>query len=393
MIDTNITELSVDQLDQLFEGNPEPIPTADSLVVGKEMESSPTDFSEQGTTVEGGGLEEAPDDLFDVKEDEEETTEDSDTDKEKKVKEPKAPKVEDANHEVINEALSKTVEYLIKEGLWVDFEGREELEVTSETWADLSSKQAQHAAYEMFNELVDESGYYGKAIINHIKQGGEAAEIIDLFKEQKSIENMNTSSEEGKQSKIEAYYSDVLNWKPERVRKHVNRLLENDEIDEEFENVEESFKTHYESKLQETQAKQREAEQAKLDSQKKFVDSIKSSLDANTDLTSREKQHIASSMLDFKHKLSNGQKVNDFYLKFAEVQADPNEYVELVQFVTNKKQYLERITKKSETKANKKAFEFIKGNTALAKPKSQNISINDASNKKQGTDFSFFTKK
>lgn len=388
-LETNIMEISLDQLDQIFQENPEAIPTADSLAVGTEEESTPTPPVDTSTGIDS--IEDAPEDIFDEKETEEEDKEEGQ--EQEDTKEPEDDEDEDASDpNTIKDVLTNTVDYLIKEGIWVDFEGREGLEVTPEVWADLSAKQAQHNASAMFNELVDETGDYGKAILSYVKNGGDPNQIIDLFKEQKSIEAIDTSSEEGKQAKIESYYTDVLNWKPDRVKRHVNRLVENNEIDEEFEIVEEAYGKHYQDKLNEIQEEQRQEEQRRIDKQKEFVNSIKSALDENANLTNKEKQIIASSILDFKHKLNNGQKVNDFYLRFAEVQSDPKEYVELVQFIMNKEDYLTRIRKQEETKANKKAFNFIKGNASVSKPSSQNVSINKSS-KRTGTDFSFLINK
>lgn len=112
-------------------------------------------------------------------------------------------------------------------------------------------------------------------------------------------------------------------------------------------------------------------------------------------MTPSDKKLIASSILDFRHKLSNGQKVNDFYLKFAEIQNDPKEYIELVQFVMDKNKYKEQIQKKEKSKASKEVFTFIKGNAAISKAKSNSIEVNEngsRNNQRRGTDFSFVVK-
>lgn len=367
-VETSITEISLDQLDDIFKENSEALPTADSLSLGKQEEPIVDDNApvEDNKYVSNEtGLEEIDVDTIDIN-----TT--------------------TTNTEGNSEVLKNTLDYLINEGIWVDFEGRDTLDINSETWAEIANNQAQNAAYEMFNELLDETGEYGKAIISYIKEGGNPNEIIDIFKEQKSIESIDTSTESGKQVKIEQYYKDVLGWKEERINKHINRLIENDEVDEEFETIDEAYQKYYKDKISETQQKQNELKQKQIDIQKQFVNSIKNVLDENSTLTNKDKQIIASSILDFKHTLDNGQKVNDFYLKFADVQKDPKEYVELVQFIMDKKGYLERIKQKETTVANKKVFNFIKGNRAIDSVKSTDSSENK---KSKGTDFSFFVKK
>lgn len=394
-MDTNIVEISLEQLDQLFQENPETIPTADSLSVGKEESSENPQPPVQQNIPGHQGILEAPEDLFEEAEVEgSETTSTVETTENTNSATEQQASTESSNTDSVNEILTNTVDFLVKEGFWADFDGIEELgEVTPEIWAELSAKQAQIAATAMFDELLDETGDYGKAIITHIKRGGDPNEIIDIFKEQKNISSIDTSTEEGKSLKIESYYKDILGWKQDRIKRHINRLIENDEVDEEFETIDEAYQKHYSDKLQEAQERQQVAERDRIDKQKAFVNSIKGVLDESGNLTNKEKQIIASSILDFKHKLPNGQKVNDFYLKFAEVQTNPKEYVELVQFIMNKDAYLKRVQKQEETKANKKAFEFIKGNKAVSSSKGQNISITKPKPERTGTDFSFFTKK
>lgn len=382
-MDTQITELSLEQLDQLFDENPSPLPTADDLPAGVESEDTEPEPSLEPSINrnEGTGIEEAPEGLLD---DENLSDEDGEVD-EDSTETPENPE--------IKELLTNTVNYLVDKGLWVDFEGREDLEITQEVWAELSAKQAQFTASQMFNELLDQSGDYGKAIIEHVSRGGDPNEIIDIFKEQKSVQSIDTSTEEGKTLKIETYYKDVLGWKDSRVQKHLSRLIENDEVDEEFETVEESYNKYYNDKVQAAQEKTQEEERKRIEQQKAFVNSIKEVLDSDSSLSIPEKNIIASSILDLKHKLPNGQKVNDFYLKFAELQSNPKDYVELVQFIMDKEGYLGKIRKRESTKANKEAFNFIKGNRAVAKSTSQNVAIDTNSSKQKGTDFSFILKK
>lgn len=412
--ESQITQLSTEQLDKLFESTPDTTPTADNLTVGKTEDSSPTPagldnvpFVENIDEILGGEEgQEGKEPAEPTKKDDKKTTKkDSntkpteDTTETEEVEDDESSDNSDDNLDNsptanVNEVLKNTVDYLIKSGKWVDFEGREDLEITEEVYAELAKKQDEYRVSTMFNELLDSTGDYGKAIISHIKSGGNPDEIIDLFKEQKQVTQIDTSTEEGKQQLIEKYYSDVLGWKPEKVAKTVKRLISEDEIDSEFNDVKEMYDEHYENRLKEINEQNRQKEIENIRKQEVFVNNIKTALDENTDLTERDKQLIAGSILNFRHKLDNGQKVNDFYIKFAEKQADPKEYVDLVRFVMDKEGYLKSINRKSTTKANAEAFNFIKGNAAVNKKTTQEIKINGNPDKaRRGTDFSFALKK
>ena len=243
----------------------------------------------------------------------------------------------------------------------------------------------------MFNELIDNTGEYGKAIISYIKQGGDANEIIDIFKEQKSVDNLDVSTDSGKQAKIELYYKDVLKWSEERVGKHLKRIINNDELDEEFETIEDSYKEYYNKKLQDVQREQYSQKQKEIEVQRAFVNSIKDVLEGDDTLSNRERNIIASSILDFRNNVG-GRKVNDFYLKFAEIQANPKEYVDLVRYVMDKDTYINKLRQQVKTDVKAETYNFIKGNKSVSKPKAQNISIGDKNSNKKGTDFSFLIK-
>lgn len=405
--DAQVTQLSENDLDRLFEAAPTGTPTADTLAVGKQQ-------TEEKIVIDGAnGIDSIPtfdDSLLADEKDAEEVAEEKPEEKpekvdkkapvatEEEVEEEKSEEKEEEEEAVdagaVTTVLKNTVDYLVNQGLWVDFEGRENLEITEEVYAELAAKQAQHTAYEIVNELIDSTGAYGKAIISHIKNGGNPDEIIDLFKEQKSIESIDTSTEDGKQAKIEKYYSEVLGWKPQKVEKLVRRLIADGEIETEFADVEEQFNEYYNKKLEAIEEERKAVEFENKRKQEVFVNSIKEALDEDPSLNAREKQIIASSILDFRHNLGNGQKVNDFYVKFAEMQADPKKYIKLVRFVMDGDNYEKQIQVQEKSKAAKEIFSFIKGNQTINKTKNQTIEANEnpRKNKKQGTDFSLLVK-
>lgn len=394
--EADIVQLTPDKLDSFFEGTPQGTPNAENVhipganlidgVIGTNTDNIPFfDADAEDEPVEGAATEEKP-----LVEEEKPVI----IEEEKPAEEEEKPVVEAPSEALINETLKSTLDYLISSGQWADFDGREDLEMTQEVYADLAARQNQHAAYEIVNELVDSTGDYGKAIINHIKKGGNPDEIIDLFKEQKAIQQIDTSTEQGKQVLIEKYYKEVLNWKPEKVEKLVKRLITDDEIESEFTDVKESYDQHNQEKLAEIQQEVVQKEEKNKERQAKFVTDIKSALQEDTSLSDKDRKLISSSILDFRHKLDNGQVVNDFYIKFAEMQADPKKYIQMVKYILDPAGYDKKISVKEATKEAVKSFQFIKGNSTIGKVASNPVSKNTpASETKAGTNFSFALKK
>lgn len=296
---------------------------------------------------------------------------------------------EASSPEVI-EALTNTVDFLVKSGQWVDFEGREGLEITPEIYQEIVINQDKIRLNAQFDELVDSTGDYGKAIIAHVKNGGNPDDVIDIFKEQKALEAIKTDTEAGKQVLIEKYYKDIMGWKDEKVQKHIKRLITDDEVNSEFTDVKELYDNHYKQQLEsldkEAKAQQQLAQQRK----EEFKTSIKTALEKENTLTPKERKEVEDAILNFKHDVGGGQRVNDFYIRFAEMQKDPSQYIELVRFVMNPKNYKKTIAQVAESTEAVKAFKFIKGNAAVKKPGTvtpKNSSTQ--TNTQGGTNFSF----
>jgi hypothetical protein len=393
-LDTQISNISPEQLDALFQDVPTTTPTANDLVVGKENPENPIVKNTQNSDI--------PNIDFDALEKEAEENDKKKTevvvdDKTKQGDSKPEDKKDDAVVETskeIKDVLKNTVDYLIKSGLWNDFEKREEIEFDEKTYAELAAAQQQAKVEEQFNELLDSTGDYGKAIIGHIKNGGNPEDVIDIFKEQKQIQAIDTKTEEGKIELVGKYYSEIIGWKPEKVRKHLKNLLEGEEgdLDSEVEDVEKSYNEYHAQQLAEINRQTEQAKQAEIRKQETFKTNIKSTLSKREDLTDKEKRTLEKSILDFKHKLQNGTVVNDFYIKFAEMQSDPQQYIDLVQFVTDKKAYDEKLIRNLKTDVSKNSFNFIKGNNAVKKTGSPNNERDDQ-NGSSKIDFSSLLRK
>lgn len=292
----------------------------------------------------------------------------------------------------IQEALKNTVDYLVSSGVWADFEGREDLEVTEEVYAKLVVEQDKLRVNSMFDELLDSTGDYGKAIISHIQSGGNPDDVIDIFKEQKETESIDTSTDDGKILKVEKYYKEVLGWKSAKVENFIKGLVAEEKLAEEFTDVEELYNKHYKQQLEAVNKQAEEEKKQEVAKKEEFAKNIKSVLDADATLDTKTKKRLEESILDFKHNIGGGKKVSDFYLKFAEVQQNPKEYVDLVRFITDKETYLKTFQEKIETQVAKKEFSFIKGNAAVQKAGTSKVE-QGSSSKQGGTNFALTFKK
>jgi hypothetical protein len=366
----DILEISPEALESMFGDNP---------TETKLEENKPAQIQETNVLQPQGGLGNIQEFDLDKLEKEEEESKDIKEDKPSKEKSeaPKAKEVTEESAQVKN-VLTNTTKYLIEKGIWQDFEGSDTLDIDEDTYAELAAKQTEEKVNSLFSELLDSTGDYGKAIISHIKEGGNPDEIIDLFKEQKYTESIDTSTPEGKVNIIGKYYNEVLGWKPERIQKHLQRIIADDDVESEASEIEEKYNEYYQEQLAEIEGERMLQKQRNLERQKEFVTGIKSSLD-ETEYTPREKQLIEQSLLNIK-KTEMGP-VTDFNLKFAELQRDPKKLIDLVYYVMDQEGFKKRVNAKAETKVAEKTFSFIKGNGSISKNVTSSMGSNDSKNK------------
>ena len=356
-MESNITTISEEQLDALFADTPENTPNAADLPIKQASEESPDiDIIEDIEDLFGEETE---------KPEEETKTEEKEKSTEEKSKEDK-PKEEEKQSEedeqFVNEGLRNVAKFLISKGQWFDFEGSEEYldKINPESFEELALKQDEDRLNQSFNDLVDSTGDYGKAIFAHIKQGGNPDDVIDIFKEQKAIQAIDTKSVDGQKAIIEKYYSEVLNWKPEKVRKQIERIIVDDELETEAAEVEEKFNESYKERLAEIQQQEIQRKEDQKRKEQVFVSSITHSLASREDLEATDKANIQKALFTFKNKLPDGTLVNDFYLKFAEIQSKPEEYIDLVDFVLNKDKYKKKLESKGATVEAKRHWNFTR---------------------------------
>lgn len=256
---------------------------------------------------------------------------------------------------------------LIERGIWREVKDLDTFEWTDENYGELAQAQATWAAEDAFNEMLDQSGDYGKAIFDHIKNGGDPKEIIDLFKEAKRVNNLDITEESGQQSIIREYYSKVMKWSDAKITRFINGAIDNKALKDEATEIktllEEEIKADMEARKQAAADELKQRQEV----ERNWANSIQGALKAREDLTDKEKRELHQSLLVYNQKLGDGRQVNQFTIDFMKLQSDPQKYIELVRFVQDPDKYMKKIEKTKEKEAAKKTWEFVKGNAAVTK--------------------------
>jgi len=334
-------------------------------------------------TPEDGDVKEIEDvdSLFDENEEKNKDVDDKTSDDKNKNK-------DNSLDENKKEVLKNTVNYLVEKGLWKDFDNRDEIEFTEDLYAELAEKQAQEKVDEMYKELLDSSGVYGKAIINHIKQGGNPDEIIDLFKEQKAIQNFDISNLENQKEIITKYYTEVVGWSKSKTDKFLS-TLEADEngLEEESKDVQSKFDELFTKQVKAIEEETKQKELELQQERKRYIDTLSKTIDSYEEFTDSEKKLVKNAALNYNKTLSDGTKVSEFYLKFQEMQKDPKQYIKLIHFVIDQEGYNKKLTTTEKNKIVDKTWNFVKGNSSVTK------STDNQDTQKQSSKISFSFKK
>lgn len=276
-----------------------------------------------------------------------------------------------ASTDEVKDVLKNTTNYLIEKGIWSDFEGREDMEIDEETYAELSAQQAKSQVEEMFGELLDSTGDYGKAIISHIKNGGNPDEIIDIFKEQKQIENVDISKPANAELLIEKYYKEEVGWNDVKIKRYIDSLkADEDGISTEAAEVQQKFEEIYSEQLRQITEQQEIAKREQEKETQKYLNTLSTTIDSFEEFTEEDKKIVRNSIFKTTKKI-NGTPVNEFFAKFYEIQKDPKKYVELVHYVMAPDRYKAKIESKEQKKVTAKQWNFVKGNAAVKNTNSQ----------------------
>jgi hypothetical protein len=417
--ETNIVDISEEALDELFNETPDKTPNAKTLVGGtkppkstnqEEIEDIDDEELEEEIIekrepkkkavpkakippveeIEDIDIEDLNGEEIDEIDEEEEETEEDEKDKNKKGtkrSEKLDPKKETSQE--VNGVLKSTVDYLVEQGIWEDFENREDLEITDEVYAQLVAQQDQRRVEGLFSELVDSTGPFGKAIIDYVKNGGNPDEIIDLFKEQKQVESIKIDSADGQKELIKHYYTEVMGWKPEKADKYISNLMLSNELEPEAQEVKELFGNFYKKEAERLNTEREESVNKQKDIERTFENNIRTTLKSRKDLSLAEQRAVEENLLKYDQRLSNGNMVNKFFVKFAQMQANPADYIDLVLYVMDKQKYVQKVATTEKSKATAEAFKFIKGNGAVSTKKGSGYDQVKKNEKVAGFDWGF----
>jgi hypothetical protein len=310
-------------------------------------------------------------------EEEEEEEEDKDKDKE-----------EELDEETARVMLTNTYNHLVKTGIWkeVEGEGFDPENISAEVYGQIAAQQASEAAHEAFDELMDRTGKY-RVILDHSLRNGNPDEIINLFKEEHQINALDPAVPIDQKEMIRKYYKDILEWENDDIETFINKAEADKELEKYSGIARKKYQKHIDTAIntKNTELKARE-EKASQDKQL-FVDTMSGAID-DLKLPREKADMLKRSLFVPAFKVSPQKTITAFQAQMLNIQQNPEEYLDLIRFVMDKKAYLERASvKKQNTQAQEQFKIKLNGRSKI---KSENP-IQRQNNSKEQEDLQFFT--
>lgn len=353
-----IKEVDSKVFDELLNSSPDSSVKIDDLITSKEED----ELEDKSKNEKEESLKEVDSEFFE-KAFENEPEKDK---KEIKQKTQEEVKTTENNSEEFTESdfFKTKAEILIEKGIWFDFEGREDYEFNEETYGELVEKQAEWKAEEKYNEKVEKLGNY-KVLLDHLEEGGDPSEIIEIFNASKEANNIDTSTQKGKVEYMRNYYINELGWSETKFNRNIDSWSKTETLDDEFNDVKELYSELQKEKIEQKRIEHQEYLRQQDEIKKNFESNIEVTLNARKDLSKDEVKVLKEEILNYNEKLPDGRKVNKFTVNFMKMQSNLDDFIDLVRFVSNKKKFMKNIEENTELKTVKKNWDMIKKGGSL----------------------------
>lgn len=222
-----------------------------------------------------------------------------------------------------------------------DFELEDEVVLDDEKYQQILDYENQYV-YDVISSQVRQeyTEKLGDNIVKFVEAGGDYTKIAELIKEQNKVVEFNISTDSGQKAIVSKYYKEVLKWSDARVEKHVDRLFNDGDLEEEATTLKTEFDTHFQEQQNQLVEQQVKEQQKQVAQQQKQIEGFSSTM-----LESGYTQKEIDQYVNYVYKnieIKEGISMPALDLKILKIQRDPKQLLELIQFVEDKENYLKK---------------------------------------------------
>jgi len=287
------------------------------------------------------------------------------------VEQPEATVTEPVAKVVKEESKAKLyasqVEYFKQKGLLPEgFELEDGVEWDEDTFEEALEIMAEGLHKNIETDVRGEfESKLGTNIIQFLENGGDYSTFAELIKEQSVVQNFDITTDNGQKAVVKKYYSEVLKWSEARVEKHVDRLYNDGDLEEEASNLKGEFDKYFaeeqEALIQQQQEVQQKQERMLVQRKNNLAKTLQ-----ETGVTQKEISNMVDYVFADAYKLPTGAVIPKLDYDILKIQNDPKELADLVQFLTDKEGFLKKkATEINNVKVDKKFKQIVQNQVSI----------------------------
>lgn len=247
-----------------------------------------------------------------------------------------------------------TMNQLIKDGFWEDFEGRENLDIDADTFKQLAKQQDKWKKDNIAGAFYSSLDPAEQEYLEFKKMGGN----LDTYYKSKSkvnrASNLNIDTNEGRVSAIYSYYKNFVGWDDAKIQKFINKLDESD-FREEAENSLSKVQEHLNQQHQQMMQKQKKIAEQRDNAIKSYKSNVRQVLKEQKVSDSKARQ-IVKSLTDVSTQ-TGFTEIDKAYVAFRN---DPAKSVLLYNFLTDPESFINSVSESKQQEERKKLFFELK---------------------------------
>ena len=247
-----------------------------------------------------------------------------------------------------------------------DFELEDDVILDDDSYTQILDYKDEYT-YNLLKEEVraEFTDKLGDNIIKFLENGGDYTKFAELAKEQSAILELNIATDSGQKAIVSKYYKEILGWKDEKIEKHIDRLYNDGELQEEATDLKEKFDDYFNQEQADLVARQEKQKQNEL----KMLEKQKSNFSkvlTDKGLSQKDTAEYLQFVFEDGYKLPDGSLITPLDYEILKIQRDPENLSELVQFLKDKEGYIKRkAIEINNPKVDKKFSTIIKNKTTL----------------------------
>lgn len=261
--------------------------------------------------------------------------------------------------ELVVNLLRNTVDNLIEQGIWDDWDGREEVEWDEQKYAEMSEQQARWRIEDERENVLSQDAFF-KTVKEYQDLGGDPEKMIELFVTQHTTQQeFDTSTDDGKVGFIIDFMVKNQGISKQKAERLVQIDVEGGELDSTYTDIKTKADALFKKQQEDLLAKQTQIQKQKEALKQQRLTSFQAELK-----NQKIEPKAANDLLKFTHGIVGeyeGVKYTGLEWAYYKAMQDPKLTVKLAQFLQNPDKYDEIVSTQERNKEVERTFRALGG--------------------------------